>query len=74
MSTDSDLALSVRGVGKAFGPTVALDGVDFSLRGGEVVALLGDVAIFHKSTEESRGFFFFSLRYNHLCTNFKGNR
>lgn len=31
----------MRGVRKAFGPTVALDGVDFSVRDGEVCALVG---------------------------------
>jgi ribose transport system ATP-binding protein len=31
----------MRGVRKAFGATIALDGVDFSVRGGEVCALVG---------------------------------
>ena len=31
----------MRGVAKRFGATVALDGVDFSVRGGEVCALVG---------------------------------
>src|SRR2546425_10624973 len=31
----------MRGVRKAFGATVALDGVDFSVRSGEVCALVG---------------------------------
>jgi ribose transport system ATP-binding protein len=31
----------MRGVKKAFGPTVALDGVDFAVRSGEVCALVG---------------------------------
>ena len=31
----------MRGVRKAFGGTIALDGVDFSVRGGEVCALVG---------------------------------
>ena len=34
--------LSVEGVHKSFGPVHALDGVDFSVRSGEVVALVGD--------------------------------
>ncbi len=38
----SDLLLSVRGVSKFFGGLTALDHVDFEVRRGEVVALLGD--------------------------------
>jgi D-xylose transport system ATP-binding protein len=34
--------LSLEGVRKSFGPVHALDGVDFSVRSGEVVALVGD--------------------------------
>ena len=34
-------ALELRGVSKAFGPTVALDGVDLSVARGELVTLLG---------------------------------
>lgn len=34
--------IDVRGVGKRFGPTVALDGVDFSVLAGEVHALVGE--------------------------------
>ncbi|SHM88695.1 sugar ABC transporter ATP-binding protein [Cryptosporangium aurantiacum] len=34
-------AISVRGVGKSFGPNVVLRGVDLEITGGEVVALLG---------------------------------
>jgi D-xylose transport system ATP-binding protein len=34
--------MSVEGVRKSFGPVHALDGVDFSVRSGEVVALVGD--------------------------------
>jgi D-xylose transport system ATP-binding protein len=34
--------LAVEGVTKSFGPVHALDGVDFSVRAGEVVALVGD--------------------------------
>jgi ABC-type sugar transport system ATPase subunit len=34
--------LSVRGVRKSFGPTVALDGVDLEARAGEVHAVLGE--------------------------------
>lgn len=34
--------LELRGVGKRFGANVVLEGVDFSVDGGEIVALLGD--------------------------------
>jgi D-xylose transport system ATP-binding protein len=34
--------LSLEGVSKRFGPVQALEGVDFAVRGGEVVALVGD--------------------------------
>jgi D-xylose transport system ATP-binding protein len=34
--------LSLEGVSKRFGPVQALEGVDFEVRGGEVVALVGD--------------------------------
>jgi D-xylose transport system ATP-binding protein len=34
--------LSMRGISKSFGPVQALDGVDFDVRTGEVVALVGD--------------------------------
>jgi D-xylose transport system ATP-binding protein len=34
--------LSLEGVSKRFGPVQALEGVDFDVRGGEVVALVGD--------------------------------
>jgi ABC-type sugar transport system ATPase subunit len=34
--------LTLKGVSKSFGPVKALDGVDFEVRAGEVVALLGD--------------------------------
>ena len=33
--------LDMRGVRKAFGATVAVDGVDFAVAGGEVCALVG---------------------------------
>jgi D-xylose transport system ATP-binding protein len=41
MSTDGPL-LALEGVSKRFGPVQALEGVDFDVRGGEVVALVGD--------------------------------
>ena len=37
-----DPLLSLEGVSKRFGPVQALEGVDFEVRGGEVVALVGD--------------------------------
>jgi D-xylose transport system ATP-binding protein len=40
-ATDTPL-LELRGVSKHFGAVHALDGVDFALRGGEVVGLVGD--------------------------------
>ncbi|HKF79654.1 MAG TPA: ATP-binding cassette domain-containing protein [Thermoleophilaceae bacterium] len=41
MSTDGEV-LALEGVSKSFGPVQALDGVDFGVRSGEVVALVGD--------------------------------
>jgi D-xylose transport system ATP-binding protein len=41
MSTDGAV-LALEGVTKTFGPVQALDGVDFDVRSGEVVALVGD--------------------------------
>ncbi|HVY77705.1 MAG TPA: ATP-binding cassette domain-containing protein [Solirubrobacterales bacterium] len=38
----SDPILSARGIGKRFGPVQALDRVDFEVRAGEVLALVGD--------------------------------
>ncbi|HEY8547059.1 MAG TPA: ABC transporter ATP-binding protein, partial [Acidimicrobiales bacterium] len=38
---DAELAVSLRGVGKAFGDKVVLDGIDLDIRRGEFVALLG---------------------------------
>jgi ribose transport system ATP-binding protein len=37
-----DVLLQVKGVSKRFGPTVALDNVDFTLRRGEVHGLIGE--------------------------------
>ena len=34
--------LTARGVRKAFGPTLALDGVDFDVASGEIHALVGE--------------------------------
>ena len=36
-----ELAISVRGLRKAYGDTVAVDGVDLEVRRGEIFALLG---------------------------------
>ena len=42
MSTNGASLLALEGVSKRFGPVQALEGVDFEVRGGEVVALVGD--------------------------------
>jgi D-xylose transport system ATP-binding protein len=41
MSTDTPV-LALEGVSKSFGPVQALDGVNFEVKRGEVVALVGD--------------------------------
>lgn len=41
MTTDDERAIDVRDLRKSYGATVAVDGVDLSVRRGEVVALLG---------------------------------
>ena len=38
---DAPPRFEMRGVRKAFGATIAVDGVDFSVRRGEVCALVG---------------------------------
>ena len=42
MTTTSAPVLSLKGVGKRFGAVQALADVDFDVRPGEVVALVGD--------------------------------
>jgi D-xylose transport system ATP-binding protein len=42
MSTNGAPLLSLEGVSKHFGPVQALEGVDFEVRAGEVLALVGD--------------------------------
>src|SRR5204863_6546534 len=42
MSTNGAPLLALEDVSKRFGPVQALDGVDFEVRPGEVVALVGD--------------------------------
>lgn len=42
MSTETAPILSTRGVVKRFGSVTALDGVDFDIRAGEVVGIVGD--------------------------------
>jgi ribose transport system ATP-binding protein len=40
--SDENIALSMRGIAKHYGSVLALQGVDFTLRRGEVMALLGE--------------------------------
>src|SRR6202011_1637180 len=40
--TPPDTVLTLRGVGKKYGPISVLSGVDLDVRGGEVLALLGE--------------------------------
>jgi len=42
MTEESNIVLKLKGIKKHFGGVKALDGVDFELRKGEIVALLGD--------------------------------
>ena len=39
---ENGAVLSLKGITKSFGPVQALDGVDFDVNAGEVVALVGD--------------------------------
>jgi ABC-type sugar transport system ATPase subunit len=42
MSADANAVFEGRGLSKHYGPVVALDSVDFAIRPGEVIALVGD--------------------------------
>jgi len=41
MTPESDLRIAMHGIRKAFGATIAVDGVDLSVRAGEVCAIVG---------------------------------
>ena len=73
-TTDADILLEVRGVTKVFGPVVALNNVDLTLRKGDVLGLIGEngsgkstitsiVAGMQKATK-SRGVFYKGKEWN----------
>jgi fructose transport system ATP-binding protein len=42
MSADHKLVMQAKGLVKRYGHVVALDGADFELRAGEILAVIGD--------------------------------